>query len=143
MQIIKHIVALFIGAALATCVLVFLSPLIRPRVVGLSAASLEVSVVKLEGKNFVAVTGRPFNALGAHQYFAYCVSDDKVELSFFVTRLAFPNAGAFQSDWPLLIPGSKLLSERVRLTCMSRSGEEVVATILKTGDNLEIQRSKR
>lgn len=107
----------------------------------LGAASLKVSVVTLDGERFVAVTGPPFNALGAHQYLAYSVGDDEVEIAFFVTRIAFANRGAFQADWPLLIPESKFLSQRVRLTCKSRSGDELIATILKTGDTLEIQRA--
>jgi hypothetical protein len=137
--ILKYALAFLAGAILAACVFAFLLTLTRPRAVGLSAASLKVSVVKLDGENFIAVTGPPFNALGAHQYLAYSVGDDNVELRFFVTRLAFPNEGAFQTDWPLLIPQSKFLSQRVRLTCKSRSGAELIATILRAGDSLEIQ----
>jgi hypothetical protein len=141
MQYFKLVVVLLVGAILTVCVLAFLLTLTRPRAVGLSAVSLKLSVVKLDGENFIAVTGPPFNALGAHQYLAYSVGDDKVELGFFVTRLAFSNEGAFQTDWPLLIPQSKFLSQRVRLTCKSRSGEELIATVLRTGDSLELQLS--
>jgi len=133
--------AFLVGAVLTVCVFALLSTFARPQSISLNAGSLNVSVVKQNGENFIAVTGSPFNALGAHQYLAYSVADDKVELAFFVTRIALPNDGAFQSDWPLLIPQSKFLSQRVRLTCKSRNGDELVATILKTGDTLEIQRS--
>jgi hypothetical protein len=138
MRSFKLIAAFLSGAVLAACVLVFFLRWTWPRVVSLSAESLKVSVVKLNGENFVAVTGPPFNALGAHQYLAYNVADDKVELVFFVTRLTLFNDGAFQSDWPLLIPQGKFLSQRVRLTCKSRSGEELIAIVLLNGDVLEI-----
>ncbi len=108
--------------------------------INLSAPSLSVRVVKLNGENFIAVTGPPFNVLGAHQYPAYRVRDEKVELRFFATRLAFPNGGAFQADWPLLIPQSKFRSQRVRLVCQGQDGEELIATVFQIGDKLEIQR---
>lgn len=140
MHSFKLIAAFLSGAVLATCVLVFFLTWTRPRVVSLGAAALKVSVVRLNGENFVAVTGPPFNALGAHQYLAYNVADHKVELAFFLTRLTLSNDGAFQNDWPLLIPQSKFLSQRVRLTCKSRSGEELIATVFLSGDALEVQR---
>jgi len=111
----------------------------RPQPVSLDAGSLKVSVVTLDGERFVAVKGPPLNVLGAHQYLAYNVGTDTLKLGLFVTRLAFPNRGAFQADWPLLIPESKFLSQRVRLTCESRHGEELIATIVRSGDALEIR----
>jgi hypothetical protein len=136
----KLIAAFLLGAALAACLLVFISTWTRPQPVNLSAASLQVSVVKLNGEDFVAVTGPGFNALGAHQYPAYAVAADKVEIAFFLTRATLSNEYGFQSDWPLLIPQSKFVSQRVRLTCKSRRGEELIATVLRTGDALEIER---
>jgi len=111
----------------------------RPKPLSLRAASLKLSVVTVDGEQCVAVKGPPINSHGAHQYLAYSVDDNRIELAYFVTRIAFPNRGAFQADWPLLIPQSKFLSGRVRLTCKARQGEEVIATILKTNDLLEIQ----
>ena len=140
-KIIKLFMVFLAGMIVAVMGLMSLSTWTRPQPVSLGAASLKVSVVTLDGEHFVAVTGPPFNALGAHQYLAYSVGDDKVELDFFVTRIAFPNEGAFQADWPLLIPQSKFLGQRVRLTCKSRSGEQLIATIVQTGGGLEIQRS--
>ena len=139
MQAFKLIAAFLAGAVLAACVLAFFLTWTLPQGVSLSARSLQVSVVKLNDENFVAVTGPPFNALGAHQYLVYNVADDKVELAFFVTRFTLSSDGAFQSDWPLLIPQSKFLNQRVRLTCKSRSGEELIATVLLNGDALEIR----
>ena len=137
---LKYAVAVLSGALLASFAFALLYTLIRPRTINLSAPSLSVSVVKINGENFVAVTGPPFNVLGAHQYPAYRVRDEKVELRFFATRLAFPNAGAFQADWPLLIPQSKFLSQRVRVVCQGKDGEELIATIFNSGDSLEVQR---
>jgi hypothetical protein len=143
MHSLKLIAAFLTGAILAACLVVLLLAWTRPRPLGLSAVSLEASIVKFNGENFVAVIGPPFNALGAHQYLAYSVSEDKVELAFFVTRLTLSNDSAFQSDWPLLIPQSKFLGKRIRLTCKSQRGEELIATIVRAGDNLEIQRSNQ
>lgn len=138
---LKYYLAFLTSEVLTVCVFLFLLTLMRPRTVSLNAASLNVRVVKLDGENFIEVRGPPFNMLGAHQYLAYSVTDDRVELGFFVTRIALSNDGAFQSDWPLLIPQSKFMRQRVRLTCKTRNGEELVAIFLKTGNTFEIQRS--
>jgi hypothetical protein len=130
MQSLKIIAALLVGVVITTCFFALFSVLTRPKMIGLNGGSLKVSVVNLEGQNFILVIGPPFGPLGAHQYIAYSVTDEKVEINFFVTRLVFPNEGAFQSDWPLLISQNKFLKQRVRLTCRSRNGEELVATIL-------------
>ena len=141
--------AFLVGVLLASGVFTVALNLTRPQSRPLNPASLRVDIFKINGKDFVSITGTPINALGAQQYVAYTVGRDNIAIRFFVTRVAFPNdvpaqseAPSFQNLWPLIIPSSKFRSERVRLTCRSGVGEELVATVVTEGDTLKIDRAQ-
>lgn len=133
----------FLGAFISACIFAVLLELVRPRSLGLAAETLEVEFATLSGQQFVVVNGPGYNPLGAQQYVAFRARNDTITIGYFVTTFTLPRYAGFRTEWPLLIPQAYFGNESVRLKCVNRTGEELVATILRVGDQLTIQREAK
>lgn len=135
----KFISCFFAGVILAMLLVAVFYDYFQASALNVSANTFSYSVVRVNDVDCLQLSGTRMNVLGAHQYVAYKVTKDKLEVSMFVTRLIFGEKKGFQSDWPLLIPESKFLSEKVQVVCFHAGIEELIVTVVKTDHGLQVE----